>query len=185
MELNKDLKIENSTKTLSDLLVPLDYFNYLGFETKEFGGAKWFKIYYHDSRNGSVLWNEQQLFHTLETYRWSLMGMIPSFYNTTYGGYEFLLEYPEINKHNRWSQTSDPMRTSQSVSGYKAIDVQMTSNSWGGLSISSTKGTSTILDGSPSSTEWWYAIGPQTNYNGGVPGENTTVQKTYLWIRIG
>ena len=40
MELNKDLKIENSTKTLSDLLIPLDYFKYLGFEIKEFGGAK-------------------------------------------------------------------------------------------------------------------------------------------------
>ena len=60
----------------------------------------------------------------------------------------------------------------------------MSGNNWGGLSLSSTKGTSTIIDGSPSSTDWWYAIGQQTPYQGGIPGGTAAVQEVYLWIRI-
>lgn len=111
--------------------------------------------------------------------------MLPNFYNGSYGGYEFLLESVTEGKYNRWSQTSNPLLADNSVTGYKAIDVKNTGNNWGGLALSTTKGTSTIMDGSPGNTTWWYAIGQQTPYQGGLPGFSAVTQEMRLWVRIG
>lgn len=59
----------------------------------------------------------------------------------------------------------------------------MTANSWGGLSRSAEK--STFIDGSPTATTWYYAIGQKAAYQGGIPSSETVVQEVYLWLRIG
>lgn len=186
IKLNEDLQIGDSGTSFSELSSMSFFFKLFNFETKEFGGAKWLKIYYTNSKNGTVLWKDvDELGCTFQKYKWSILGMLPNFYNSSYGGYEFLYESVQENKYNRWRQTSNPLLTSQDVSGYNPISIQMSGNNWGGLSLSSTRGTSTIIDGSPRTTDWWYAIGQQAAYQGGIPGGSIAVQEIYLWIRIG
>lgn len=185
MKVNENLIVGDSNKTLNDLVNILPFFNMFNFETKEQYGAKWLKIYYTNSKSGSVLWdNLGELGFSFQNYKWSILGLIDNLYNSTYGGFEFLLEYPSIGTHNRWRQTSNPLRTKQSVTGYSAVDVQITSNGWGGLSRSSD--SSTFIDGSPTETTWYYAIGQRAVYKNGIPsGNETAVQEVYLWLRIG
>lgn len=185
MKINEDLKIGSSGISLSEFLTMKTFFDMFHFETKTFGGATWLKVYYTNSKNGTVLWKDiDELGFSLQAYKWSILGMLPYFYNNTWK-YEFLLEYPSLGKYNRWRQTSNPLLADQSVSGYSAVNVSMTQNNWGGLALSSTKGTSTIIDGSPSATTWYYAIGQQAAYQGGIPANDPSVQEVYLWIRIG
>ena len=186
IKINEDLKIGSSGISLSEFLTMKTFFDMFHFETKTFGGATWLKVYYTNSKNGTVLWKDvDELGCSFQTYKWSILGMLPNFYNSSWGGYEFLLEYPSLGTYNRWRQTSDPLLASQSVSGYSAVNVSMTQNSWGGLALSSTKGTSTIIDGSPGATTWYYAIGQQAAYSGGIPSNDSAVQEVYLWVRIG
>lgn len=184
MKINEDLKIGSSGISLSEFLTMKTFFDMFHFETKTFGGATWLKVYYTNSKNGTVLWKDiDELGFSLQAYKWSILGMLPYFYNNTWK-YEFLLEYPSLGKYNRWRQTSNPLLADQSVSGYSAVDISMTQNNWGGLALSSTKGTSCIIDGSPGATTWYYAIGQQQAYQGGIPANDPSVQEVYLWIRI-
>ena len=185
MKINEDLKIGSSGISLSEFLTMKTFFDMFHFETKTFGGATWLKVYYTNSKNGTVLWKDiDELGFSLQAYKWSILGMLPYFYNNTWK-YEFLLEYPSLGKYNRWRQTSNPLLVDQSVSGYSAIDISMTQNNWGGLALSSTKGTSCLIDGSPGATTWYYAIGQQAAYQGGIPANDPSVQEVYLWVRIG
>ena len=184
MKLNEDLKLGSSGISLTDLVVMKGLFDMFHFETKEFGGATWLKVYYTNSKNGTVLWKDvDELGFSLQSYKWSILGLLPYFYSNTWK-YEFLLESPSEGKYNRWRQTSDPLLTNNSVSGYSPITIQSSGNGWGGLALSTTKGTSTIIDGSPGDTTWWYAIGQQVAYQGGLPGFGVAVQELYLWVRI-
>lgn len=184
MKINEDLKIGSSGISLSEFLTMKTFFDMFHFETKTFGGATWLKVYYTNSKNGTVLWKDiDELGFSLQAYKWSILGMLPYFYNNTWK-YEFLLEYPSLGKYNRWRQTSNPLLADQSVIGYSAVDISMTQNNWGGLALSSTKGTSCIIDGSPGATTWYYAIGQQAAYQGGIPANEPSVQEVYLWIRI-
>ena len=184
IKINEDLKIGSSGISLSEFLAMKTFFDMFHFETKTFGGATWLKVYYTNSKNGTVLWKDiDELGCSFQAYKWSILGMLPYFYNNTWK-YEFLLEYPSLGKYNRWRQTSNPLLTDQSVSGYSAVDISMTQNNWGGLALSSTKG-STIIDGSPSADTWFYAIGQQTVHQGGIPANDSSVQEVYLWVRIG
>ena len=141
IKLNEDLQIGDSGTSFSELSSMSFFFKLFNFETKEFGGAKWLKIYYTNSKNGTVLWKDvDELGCTFQKYKWSILGMLPNFYNSSYGGYEFLYESVQENKYNRWRQTSNPLLTSQDVSGYNPISIQMSGNNWGGLSLSSTRG---------------------------------------------
>jgi len=185
IKINEDLKIGSSGISLSEFLTMKTFFDIFHFETKTFSGATWLKVYYTNSKNGTVLWKDvDELGCSFQAYKWSILGMLPYFYNNTWK-YEFLLEYPSLGKYNRWRQTSNPLLTDQSVSGYSAVDISMTQNNWGGLALSSTKGTSTIIDGSPGNTTWYYAIGQQAAYQGGIPANDSSVQEVYLWVRIG
>lgn len=184
IKINEDLKVGSSGISLSEFLTMKTFFDMFHFETKEFSGATWLKVYYTHSQNGTVVWKDiDELGFSLQAYKWSILGMLPYFYNNTWK-YEFLLEYPSLGKYNRWRQTSNPLLAKQSVTGYSAISISMTENNWGGLALSSTKGTSTIIDGSPGVETWYYAIGQQTAYQGGIPANNPSVQEVYLWIRI-
>lgn len=185
IKINEDLKIGSSGISLSEFLTMKTFFDMFRFETKTFGGATWLKVYYTNSQNGTVLWKDiDELGFSLQAYKWSILGMLPYFYNNTWK-YEFLLEYPSLGKYNRWRQTSNPLLADQSVTGYSAVDISMTQNNWGGLALSSTKGTSCIVDGSPGATTWYYAIGQQAAYQGGIPANDPSVQEVYLWVRIG
>ena len=76
---------------------------------------------------------------------------------------------------------TNPVTTTDSVSGYEAISIQSTSNSWGGLALSS--GTNARIDGSIGSTDWWYSIGATTYHESKYPCIPGTVRdKIELYI---
>ena len=184
IKINEDLKVGSSGISLSEFLTMKTFFDMFHFETKEFNGSTCLKFYYSNSKNRTVVCKDvDELGFSLQAYKLSILGMLPYFYNNTWK-YEFLLEYPSLGKYNRWRQTSNPLLAKQSVTGYSAISISMTENNWGGLALSSTKVTSTIIDGSPGVETWYYAIGQQTAYQGGIPANNPAVQEVYLWIRI-
>lgn len=186
IKLNEDLKIGESNTSISEILTMKFFFDLFNFETKTFDGAKWLKVYYTNSKSGTVLWKDvDELGCTFQKYKWSILGLLPNFYNSAYGGYEFLYESVTEGKYNRWSQTSDPLLTTNSVSGLNKITTQLSGNGWGGMALSTTKGTSTIMDGSPGDTTWWYAIGQQVAYQNGIPGGAAVTQEVYMWVRIG
>lgn len=55
MKINEDLKLGTSGISLADLVVMKGFFDMFHFETKTFGGATWLKVYYTNSKNGTVL----------------------------------------------------------------------------------------------------------------------------------
>lgn len=165
---------------------------------KSFGGARWARIFYHNNRNGSVLFTSlAECKNTQTTDKYSRLGILDS--GDTYkinGKYEFLLQYPidDPGRYNRWKQTNAPQNefvvrseTGGQVTGYEAVHIDWTDNYWGGLERSDTSTTSyspTWLDGSVGHDSWFYAIGSSSAYSHGIPSCNSTASVVELWIRI-
>lgn len=85
---------------------------------------------------------------------------------------EFRINWPGLPERNVWSQLSNPTRL-ESVSGYKAISVQVKSNFWGCLERSALYGPaeSSFIDGSIGRSHFFYAIGskrPWANSSSGT-----------------
>jgi hypothetical protein len=119
------------------------------------------------------------------------------------GKYEMKYVLPHTGKKGptgknyvHWRQTSNPF-TSNSVSGYEAVDLGIPSSAltgcgWGGFAL----GTSNAwLDGTPTSTNWFMAIGTTTPWStipsdslskagqGGIPGGYASAEAiTELWV---
>lgn len=165
---------------------------------KSFDGARWARIFYHNNRNGSVLFTSlAECKNTQTTDKYSRLGILDS--GDTYkinGKYEFLLQYPidDPGRYNRWKQTNAPQNefvarseTGGQVTGYEAVHIDWTDNYWGGLERSDTSTTSyspTWLDGSVGHDSWFYAIGSSSAYSHGIPSCNSTASVVELWIRI-
>lgn len=103
------------------------------------------------------------------------------------GYYEFILEYPELNNYQRWKQTSNPVTTYDAVSNYTPIHISWTKDNWGGMarqnSSINTK-TSCLLSGGIGTANWWYALCSYANYQGGIPGPNSTVVTTFIYFYV-
>ena len=165
---------------------------------KSFGGARWARIFYHNNRNGSVLFTSlAECKNTQTTDKYSRLGILDS--GDTYkinGKYEFLLQYPidDPGRYNRWKQTNAPQNefvarseTGGQVTGYEAVHIDWTDNYWRGLERSDTSTTSyspTWLDGSVGHDSWFYAIGSSSAYSHGIPSCDSTASVVELWIRI-
>ena len=107
---------------------------------------------------------------------YSILDQIDTYKNTD-GKYRLRYVNPEIDAFNDWRQTSNFTTTSNSVSGYEAVSVYDTGSSWGGLCVNGYNSYSRF-DGSPGSTNWWFAIATiYSTWDGGrIPGLNTTNQ---------
>ena len=111
---------------------------------------------------------------------YSILDQIDTYKNTD-GKYRLLYidrgDSATAGKFNDWRQTSNFTTTYNSVSGYEAVSIYDSASSWGGLSQSTTTG-STRFDGSPGDGNWWFAVGTiQNNWDGGrIPGISSTSQ---------
>ena len=73
IKINEDLKVGSSGISLSEFLTMKTFFDMFHFETKEFGGATWLKVYYTHSQNGTVVWKDiDELGFSLQAYKWSI-----------------------------------------------------------------------------------------------------------------
>jgi hypothetical protein len=101
------------------------------------------------------------------------------------GKLEFWLHYPEldgIDGGNIWTQTSNP--TVDKISGYLPIKIDNTGFAWGGLEKNDR--SETFIDGSVSSSWWFYAIGSQRNWGGAstIPGPASSgISEVTLYVR--
>jgi len=162
-------------------------------ESKFFKGATWFKIFYHDSSIGDYFHNYSEVLKCSSCRKFSVIGEIDSKYKYN-DKYEFLLEYPEFNKYNRWRQTHNPKDNpeveGQKADGYEGVDITYSGMYWGGLVKSSF--TQSAFDGSAGHNYWYYAIGCYSKWvNDNVfPGPSIDLSTGYavksvlLWVRV-
>ena len=149
----------------------------------------WKLLYYHDYSKVGKWKNLSEPLLSYNADKYSILSTLNYRYKIQ-GSYEFLLEYPDIVGYNQWTQTSNPLEEqetnsdgSRNAEGYKAISLTWSGNYFGGL-VKSTNQYS-LLDGSTYISDWWYAIGSNYDYQGGVPGPNNKViTKSQLWIRV-
>lgn len=147
-------------------------------------GAIWAKIFSHTPNGGTTLFaNEAEAKSCNTTGKYSILGRLEEFRNTS-NSFEFLLQYPnESNGYNRWIQSSNPTTTSESVTGYIAKSIAWSGNSWGGLAKSNSTGT--FIDGSVGISDWYYAIGCYSKWSTSIPGYNAVpTSLTELWVRV-
>lgn len=149
-------------------------------------GGGWTLIFYHDVVDGFWADDTEADYYApnspgLSSGRYSILSKIDELKSAT--DYEFRLYYPNENITNWWKQTFDPRSggaSTRPVTGYQAISIDSSGSSWGGLENNS---VSTYLDGAVNHANWWYAIGSNAVYSGGIPGPGSAVQEVQLYIR--
>ena len=150
-------------------------------------GGGWTLVFRHDSSGGFFAnTSEADAFNIaspgLSTKKYSILNKINSI--KTAAAYEFRLYYPNENKQNQWEQTFDPRSGQSSISpvaGYVPIIIDSSGSSWGGIDRDTSGNT--FLDGSVNHNNWWYSIGSNTVYSGGIPGPSVVVTIVELFIR--
>jgi len=169
------------------------YFRQVVCETKFFLGATWLKIFYHDSSTAQYFNNYSEVLKCSSSSKFSIIGEIDAKYKFN-DKYEFLLEYPELNKYNRWRQTRNPKDNpdvyGQKADGYEAVDIYYSGQFWGGLVICSIMRCA--FDGSAGHEHWFYAIGCYGSWlkPNAFPGPAIDsniyyeVFIVFLWVRI-
>ena len=162
------------------------------FIIKESYGAKWLKIFYHNSTGGKYFKNISHTLNSNSLQLYSILDKLNQNFSID-GYYEFLLEYPGYVGYNRWKQLLLPFNdfeTTTSAKGYTEISCSWKEQYWGGL-VRSSRSTQILLDGSAGHINWFYSIGviSPAEYYPKFPGPSInnqviTVYEVYLWIRI-
>lgn len=172
-----------------------------GAEIIQKHNATWLKVFYHNSKFGTVVFaSNNEVLHCETVDKFSVLNKLENFRGKD-GKFEFLLEYPEDypDEYNRWKQIDNPVIIQEDSSlngikkanGYEPIHIDWTYNYWGGLLLCSA--SSTFIDGSVNHNNWFYAIGVKKNnwensdnsVAGYVPGPNKRINGTInLYVRI-
>lgn len=72
-------------------------------------GSLWKLLFYHDLNKATYFEKKEDAMKCNEEGRYSSLHTINSAYKIQ-NKYEFLLEYPELNKSNQWKQSLNPFR---------------------------------------------------------------------------
>ena len=107
--------------------------------------------------------------------------------------YQLRICYPELTQHsfpcNEWIQSKNPLDTTSGTNIDTAIAITFNSNganqNFKGLGTNRFgKDTRTIIDGSPASSNWWFAIGLMELYNNKITGPPVNwVSKVELYMK--
>lgn len=151
------------------------------FETMNELGATWVKMYYHNSKDGTVLWGNHNEFLRCSTIdKYSNLWALEQFRGRD-GKFELLMKCSGATGYNRWKQTNN-FTNASSQSGYQAIACSWTTHGWAGLE-GTPNGDNAHADGIAGST-WWYSIGPRVKFETGMPCPNTATGGTCeIWVR--
>ena len=155
---------------------------------KSLFGVDWLLIFYHNSSRGDFFQShEDALFINTED-KFSILQYIDHSFAIN-GKYEYLLEYPELNRYIHWTQKVNAI---DNVSNVAYNEISSNCQSFYGLSRSYNY-QQTLLDGTPGdqgSFSWWYSIGSRVKFDSQniIPGPtinsiSTTVKEVSLWIR--
>lgn len=154
----------------------------------------WFLIFRQDSSSGDFFSDANSWAEAKQTNpnnpsatKYSNLYLLEKF--RRYDKLTMMLKWPNLNSttNNIWSQTNNPVTDDGSggVTGYTAIDIDYTSNGWGGLERYDAQ-SSTFLDGTLSPQgNWYYAIGSKSWSTGTTfPGPSSAVNLVELWVKF-
>lgn len=154
-----------------------------------YDGGGWTKVFTHDMLGGlyadanEALSTNQSNPHA---FHYSILDQLDNFKSN--GKYIFRISWPQHAARNIWMQTTNPT-LDQPVLGYVPLSIETTSAGWGGLERNCGVGCSeSFIDGSISSSGWWYAIGTISDWGGintipGSPDYGTGTTRVDLWTR--
>lgn len=157
-------------------------------------GATWARIYYLNSKDGTVIWNKNDINKILkikETDRESYFYLLDKFYNSD-GDIEFLMQADYTNNYNRWKQRSNPLNEG-TCSGYEAIHIDIpggnVESNFAGFRRELTNNKDKCYMSCSYGSNWWFAIFPFMKYTDetgiGVPYfKKTYGGKMEVWVRI-
>lgn len=150
-------------------------------KTKTENNANWVRLFYHNSKSGTVLFDKNNKAEFLKCHtadKQSDLWALEQFRGKD-GKFELLLQYQNSTGYNRWKQSSN--FTKEKIAGYEAVQVSWTSSYWGGLE---TDGSNAFVDGSVNHGNWYYAIGPFSNYQNGMPNASgVEAGWVEIWVR--
>ena len=125
--------------------------------------------------------------------RYSILNQLENFKNTTNSTFTFKLEWPNINKYNEWSQTTNPL-SDIDVAWYNPIHIDW-SNMWF-VWLELWNWThwpvnwNSLLDWSANHSAWWFAIWQYMTFNDwAIPSDywmdiSPYKSKSYnLWVK--
>lgn len=148
-------------------------------------GGGWTRVFYHDIAFGYFASNADAALRAESdplAGRYSILAHIEAF-RAADGTFELRIDWPDtdIAGRNIWRQTSSP--TTAPVAGYEALNVDYTSQYWGGLELSTS--AATYIDGSVGHSNWFYSIGSQVPWNNppGIPAYTPQASRVELWVR--
>ena len=115
-----------------------------------------------------------------QSWTYSIMGQAGAMEDPS-GYSEWYAKWEGIGGYNQWKQTSNPLTTQSSVSGYTSINIDSTYGTWGGISRSDSP-ESTEWDGHIGGS-WWYSWGNYRNHSPYFPVAGNDKQWCDLWCR--
>ena len=148
-------------------------------------GGGWTRVFHHDVIDGYFASNEDADVRSVRnplSGRYSILTYLESFRSSDHT-FELRINWPgtDIEGRNIWTQESNP--TTAPVTGYEGLDIDYTSQYWGGLELSDR--SETYLDGSVGQVSWFYSIGSQVPWNDppGIPAYLPQAERVALWVR--
>ena len=167
---------------------------------KEEYGAKWLKIFDHNSTGGVFFNSSEEVLFSLNESKYSIIKYLPKIVKYDDNFYEFMLEYPALKGMNRWKQSMSPLNVKYGTEEYKKIIYEAINITWDGDGYfgSLVKTTqSSALFSAIKAPLWYFAIGAYTYWwsadsfpgassyseSSGV-GTKFVVKRAVLWIRV-
>ena len=139
---------------------------------------------------------EEEFLETNTFHKYSILKYINDEFKTE-NVFEFIMDYPEVGKFGRWTQSKNPLETEQNEN----VLISEKGSTWDrelsfiGLHQSSVK-TACFLEGTNETNpeignDWWYyAIGQKTEWINNIlasfdfDSKKYSIHQVYLWLKI-
>ena len=178
----------------SDADIVNGYFNTNNLTVETYNdNSKWVPLYIYDATAAKYYTSSAEALHCATEGKISnlyLLQQTHDIFKNNNGEYEFRLEYPSLITSSglgiqRWRQTSNPLQTQDTVTGYIPVDIDYTANNWGGLSthLGLSNTSACLLTGCQNSTNVFYCIAPYVAAGNKGPSTTATGQ-VILYVRV-
>ena len=177
----------------------MTFFKLDSYDAKEEFGAKWLKIFYHNSTGINFFTKEEAPYNVNDPAKYSILKLIPRIRRYDSSVFEFLIEFPELEGFNRWTQIANPLNVKSPIEdiGFSPISLTWNGSIFAGIARSSYVDNAFMDCCANSSTYWHYAIGAFSKWGEadqmpgprvGLPDDphayHINVREVQLFIRV-